>query len=205
MPTQPHGSWCAAARSKDAERLMVRSVDLNSERVGLAVMYREPRSISITLVPSITNTRHLQPLRRPPLSNPPSTIGSLRTPDGSQFIALLQAFRSSGGTATETVVGGLLAEHHQPGDESLNTRIRRGHVFGFPWRSDLWIPMFQFDSDLLSIKPAAQKVRALLPASWSGWTTASWFAHPQDALCGSRPVDLVHDDLDAVIAAAAAA
>ena len=125
-------------------------------------------------------------------------------PDGSQFIALLQAFRSTGGTTTEKVVSGLLSEHRYAGNDSLNSLIGAGQVFGFVWRRDLWIPMFQFDTDLLSIKPAVQEVRASLPASWSGWTTASWFAHPQDALCGGRPVDLLDDDLEALIAAAAA-
>jgi hypothetical protein len=71
------------------------------------------------------------------------------------FVALLEAFRTTGGTA--------------PGLANL---IHTGQVFGFEWCASLWIPMFQFAADDLALKPGAQRVRAELPPLWSGWQLA---------------------------------
>lgn len=123
---------------------------------------------------------------------------------GRGFIALLEVFRDSGGTAPGDVVARLL-EDHQSGDlVSLAKSIHLGRVFGFEWRSSLWVPMFQFDTDDLTVKPAAQAVRAALPELGSGWAVAVWFASRNEMLEGRRPVDLLEDEPDRVLDAARA-
>ena len=124
-------------------------------------------------------------------------------PSGRGFIALLEAFRATGGTATGEIVRGLL-EAHQIGNAvgkavSLDQLISTGRVFGFEWRDKLWIPMFQFHTTDLSLKDSAQQVRSALPPLWSGWGTASWFAAPNAQLQGCRPVDMLDSDIDAVM------
>jgi hypothetical protein len=120
-------------------------------------------------------------------------------PSGHGFIALLEAFRATGGTAPGEVVGRLLEEHGRGSAVSLAKRIYTGDVFGFEWRENMWIPMFQFDADDLSIARGAQQVRALLPLMWPGWSVASWFAAPNVRLDNQRPVDLLLTDLPAVL------
>ena len=123
-------------------------------------------------------------------------------PSGRSFIALLQAFRATGGTAPGEIAGPLLEEHQVGSAVSLAKRIYTGQVFGFEWRASLWIPMFQFDADDLALKAHAQRVRAQLPSQWSGWALVTWFAGPNGRLGGRHPVDMLDADLDAVMRAA---
>jgi hypothetical protein len=123
-------------------------------------------------------------------------------PSGRRFIALLEAFRNTGGTAPGEIVGRLLQEHQCGDAVSLAKLVFTGQVFGFEWRENLWIPMCQFDPKDLALKPAPQQVRAELPALWPGWTTASWFAAPNAWLAGEAPVDLLNSNLPAVLQAA---
>jgi len=129
--------------------------------------------------------------------------GLTRRPSGRGFIALLEAFRESGGTAPGEIVGRLL-EAQQVGDAvSLARLVHSGKVFGFEWRGSLWIPMFQFDANDLSVRRGPQRVRAALPVDCQGWALAAWFATPNAWLQDERPVDLLPLDLGAVIDAAA--
>ena len=125
-------------------------------------------------------------------------------PSGPGFIALLEAFRATGGTAPGDVLGRLLEEHCAGSAVSLAKLVHTGQVFGLEWRNSLWIPMFQFDPDDLSLRASAQQVRALLPQLWSGWTLAAWFARANPLLGGSSPADMLDADLPAVIDAALA-
>lgn len=126
----------------------------------------------------------------------------LQAPSGRGFIAMLEAFRSTGGTAPGEVASRLLETHQVGNTDSLADLICTNQVFGFEWRAKLWIPMFQFDLQDLSLKRGAQQVRAALPSLWYGWVLASWFATPNAQLEGLRPVDLLASDFDAVMSAA---
>jgi hypothetical protein len=123
-------------------------------------------------------------------------------PSGRGFIALLEAFRATGGTAPGEIVGRLLEEHQIGNAVSLAKLIYTGQAFGFEWRDSLWIPMFQFDANDLALKTSAQSVRAELPSLWSGWHVASWFAAPNARLDGRSPVDRLDSDLEAVVQSA---
>ena len=128
----------------------------------------------------------------------------VNVPSGRGFIALLEAFRATGGTAPGEIVDRLLDEH-QVGDAAcLAKLIYTGQVFGFEWRACLWVPMFQFDTDDFALKARAQRVRSELPSLWSGWTLASWFAAPNARLDDRSPADVLDPDLDAVMRAARA-
>lgn len=121
---------------------------------------------------------------------------------GRGFIALLEAFRATGGTAPGEIVGRLLEERHVGNAVSLAKLIDTGQAFGFEWRANLWIPMFQFDALDLGLKASAQHVRAELPPLWSGWTLASWFAAPNPRLDGRSPADMLDPAFEAVMRAA---
>jgi len=120
----------------------------------------------------------------------------------SKFVSLLGAYRASGGIAPGDVLGRLFEEHHRGYFVSLARLLVNGQLFAFAWRQSLWIPMFQFHSEDLSIKTAAQKVRAELPATADGGSLDTWFAGPNDQHDGQRPVDLLDSQLLAVMDAA---
>ena len=129
-------------------------------------------------------------------------IADFDVPSGLGFIALLAAFRATGGTAPSEIVGRLLEEHQVGNAVSLAKLIYTGQAFGFEWRDSLWIPMFQFDANDLALKCSAQSVRAELPSLWSGWNVACWFAAPNARLDGHSPADRLDADLEAVVQAA---
>ena len=125
-------------------------------------------------------------------------------PSGGGFVALLESFRATGGTAPGDIVGWLLEEHQLGNVVSLAKLIYTGQAFGFEWRDSLWIPMFQFDANDLVLKASAQGVRAELPPLWSGWNVATWFAAPNARLDGRSPADRLDLDMKAVVQAAQA-
>ncbi|MEO6280303.1 hypothetical protein [Roseateles sp.] len=125
-------------------------------------------------------------------------------PCGRGFVTLLESFRASGGTAPGDVLGRLLEDRQAGEAVSLAKLVHSAQVFGFEWRGSLWIPMFQFNADDLSLAAPPQAVRRELPQGWSGWAVALWFATPNAGLCGQRPVDLLRLDLAPVLQAAQA-
>jgi hypothetical protein len=126
------------------------------------------------------------------------------TASGPGFVSLLEAFRASGGTAPADIVSRLLEDHPAGETASLTKLVHTKQVFGFEWRSKLWIPMFQFNSDDLCVAAAPQAIRSELPELWSGWILAGWFALPNVQLGGRRPVDWLAGDFAAVLQAARA-
>ena len=136
---------------------------------------------------------------------PPSCTdggADVQVPSGRGFIALLEAFRATGGTVPGEIMGRLLEEHRVGNAVSLARLIDTGEAFGFQWRNSLWIPMFQFDANDLTLKASAQSVRAELQSLSSGWTLAAWFGGPNARLEGRCPVNVLDSDLDAVVRAA---
>jgi len=127
---------------------------------------------------------------------------SFDVPSVRGFIALLEAFRATGGTAPGEIVDRLLEERQVGNAVSLAKLVDAGQAFGFEWRDSLWIPMFQFDASDLAPNPTVQSVRAELPSLWSGWTLACWFAGPNARLDGRSPAAALDSDPDAVVRAA---
>ena len=123
-------------------------------------------------------------------------------PSSRGFIGLLEAFRSTGGLAPGKVLVESLQEHQRGDLLHLARLVVDRRIFVVDWRSDSWIPMFQFDCHDLTCKPGPALVRAELKGLSSGWAVASWFAQPNALLDGCLPVDRMDADPGSVIAAA---
>jgi hypothetical protein len=87
---------------------------------------------------------------------------------------------------------------------SLARRLASGEILGFHWRRSLWVPVFQFDLEDLSLRPEPGEVFAELKPAFEGWALAAWFARRNSFLEGRRPVDLLPSSLGAVLQAARA-
>ncbi len=136
---------------------------------------------------------------RPPVDDDHSLFGG---PSSQGFVALLSAFRSSGGTAPSAEVARLLKERPRGAKINFLSLIASGQAFCFEWRGLQWVPMFQFNSFDLSLTQASQQVRAELDPDLDGWGVAAWFARPHAWLYSVRPVDLIGRNLTAVLQAA---
>ncbi|MBC7665447.1 MAG: hypothetical protein H7276_16940, partial [Caulobacter sp.] len=127
---------------------------------------------------------------------------ALDQPSSRRFIALLEAYRATGGMAPGNFLCQSLQQHQRGELGQLARLIGDRRLFVHDWRGDSWIPMFQFDADDLCCKPGPALVRAELAGLDSGWAVASWFARPNAQLEGRMPVDIVDLDLEAVVDAA---
>ena len=81
----------------------------------------------------------------------------------------------------------------------LTRLIESAEVFGFEWRRDLFVPMFQFDLPDLTVRPESRRVLAELLPALDPWSLAVWFGQPNSSLHGQRPLDLLDSDLPAVL------
>ena len=77
----------------------------------------------------------------------------------------------------------------------------RREVFAVSWQGTTVYPGFQFDDDGRPF-PVIAQVLAVVGDDGSGWPLALWFTGADGWLDGHRPVDLLHEDPDAVVEAA---
>ena len=123
-------------------------------------------------------------------------------PSSRGFIAMLEAYRSTGGLVPGNFLCQSLLEHQRGDLSHLARLIVDRRIFVVDWRGDSWIPMFQFDGQDLTCKPSPALVRAELQGLSSGWAVAAWFAQPNAMLDGCRPVAVMDSDLAGVVEAA---
>jgi len=96
-----------------------------------------------------------------------------------------------------------------------HSRARNRHALAARWRKERRLfgvahqgrslyPRFQFDPTSGALRPAIRDVLAALPTDrMSDWEVALWWTAANGWLGGSRPVDLLDDAPDEVVAAAA--
>jgi hypothetical protein len=125
-------------------------------------------------------------------------------PADRQFLAMRQAFQSSGGLARGDDLARLL-EHQGHGDSaSLAQLIVSRQVFGIAWQGDFWVPMCQFDLRDLSLKDWPRQLLAETAEACDDGSLAAWLVLPNTWLGDLCPVELLDVDLPAVLASARA-
>ncbi len=121
-----------------------------------------------------------------------------------QFIAMLNAYRDSGGLAPAPEVVALLRRYMDCGPEALTSLIVNKEVIYFGWQSTLWLPLFQFNPIDMSQKAGLAQVLIELSAQLDAWQVANWFAQPNSWLDGATPTRMLALDPAAVLRAARA-
>lgn len=118
------------------------------------------------------------------------------------FVAMLGAYRCSGGLARVDDVVTLLEGSGRAGVATLARWIVERSVISFEWQQQTWLPWFQFKRADRVPAPALRAVLAELAPVCDGWAVAHWFTRPHPALAGGAPVDLIASDPNAVLQAA---
>lgn len=121
-----------------------------------------------------------------------------------QFIAMLDAYRASGGLAPAQEVAALFRRDSACGTAALTRMIANAGVICFGWQSTLWLPLFQFKHDDSTLQAGLSEVLATLGAGLDAWHVANWFAQPNASLEGCTPVAVLDIDPQAVLNAARA-
>lgn len=121
-----------------------------------------------------------------------------------QFIAMLNAYRCSGGLARAQEVLVLFKRCCVSDIATLDRWIVKRKVISFEWQSKMWLPLFQFNRFDMTLQPALGQVLAELTSVYDHWELANWFAQPNQWLAERTPVDMLASDLPAVLHAARA-
>ncbi len=150
------------------------------------------------------------PLPRGPVAEPardmadcPNAWSPELHPD-RQFVAMLNAYRGSGGLARAQEVLTLFDRCHGPDTSMLARWIVDREAICFEWQSQSWLPMFQFDRIHLNPSVNLRPILIELTCVYNPWEMAVWFARPNQWLGNRSPVDAWLFDLPAVVDAARA-
>ena len=118
------------------------------------------------------------------------------------FVAMLPAFRATGGLATGDEVGERFARRQHDGLPKLARRVAAGELISFDWHHSLWLPMFQFDHETMELNERVRQIFCELSGAMTGWEITQWFATPHAALRNAMPVEMLNSQLEAVLDAA---
>jgi hypothetical protein len=119
-------------------------------------------------------------------------------PNDHQFMAMLDAYRDSGGLAACPELLSLCRRHSGADLTTLARWIVERSVVCFEWQSQTWFPMFQFRANEFAPSPRLRPLLTELANAYNAWEVAHWFVIPNLHLGGHRPVSLLDTDLYAV-------
>lgn len=132
----------------------------------------------------------------------PHDTGAVGARSDQTFLALLAAYRTSGGLAHANEVITLLERRRGlDGGQLARWRSER-RVVGFGWQSHTWLPRFQFELSGLLPDPGVTATLAVLGTVFDDWQCAWWFARPHPALGERTPAQAIAHDLAAVLTTA---
>lgn len=131
-------------------------------------------------------------------------VPALEVRGDNQFIAMLNAFRDSGGLSRAEDVVRRFPDAGGADMATLRRWVERRQVIGFDWEMQTWLPLFQFDRISMTPRPELGPVFAELKSVYDPWELAHWFARPNSSLGGRRPVDAITRNMAAVCNAARA-
>jgi len=131
---------------------------------------------------------------------------SLRASNSSQrqFAMMTQCYREQGGLLTCNEVARLVGEHSDQSTSRVAHWIVDRRVVSLSWRTQIWLPLFQFQPCDMSLRGDTERVVHELAPVFDDWELAVWFANPNGWLDGARPLEALAYDLPAVLDAARA-
>jgi hypothetical protein len=119
-----------------------------------------------------------------------------------QFIALLEAYRRSGGLARGQEMLARVQSCKPGGDVALAEWVVHRKVICFDWQDKMWLPLFQFSKlDMMPLAGLDQVLAELVP-KYEPLAVAKWFAQAHPWLANETPADRLPSDLAAVLHAA---
>lgn len=119
-----------------------------------------------------------------------------------QFMALLNAYRNTGGLARAQEVFTMFRSRHGADVARLARWIVRREIISFDWQSKVWVPLFQFDRATMALQPGLNCVLTVLNPILGPEELVAWFAQPNRYLMDQAPADRLAVDANAVLKAA---
>ena len=123
---------------------------------------------------------------------------------GQEFDQIECAFKRHGGLLRGDEVALHMRRVLDQPISQLARRIVAREVIKIDWRSDMLLPIFQFDPATFALRPGFGEVMAELRDLMDDWDIAHWFATPCPWLWGIQPVDVIESCRHEVFQAARA-
>ena len=120
------------------------------------------------------------------------------------FIAMLNAYRPSGGLARANEVAVRFRPHGGTSVTALAQWIVRRQVISFEWQGKIWLPLFQFNHEDMARQPGLDAVLSELVLVYDNWEIAKWFSLPNPWLADNTPADTLASNAPEVLNAARA-
>lgn len=139
---------------------------------------------------------------RPPTSPLPES-GSARAVASTPELALA-IFRLHGGVAHAAEVVEHLRKHCSQPMSKLARWIACREVVTVKSNGEVWLPLFQFDLDIGSLRTEASQALGTLTPAFDAWEIATWFVEPNSWLGGDAPICVFFHDATSVLQAARA-
>jgi hypothetical protein len=109
-----------------------------------------------------------------------------------EFVALLDAFRPTGGLLRGDMLAEQLAQRDREDYLRLARKIASREMLSFRWNASVWLPAFQFKSPAaLEVHDEVTAVLNELVGAMEGWEVAQWFVAPNLWLGGALPLSIV--------------
>jgi hypothetical protein len=109
----------------------------------------------------------------------------------NQFVTLLNAFRRSGGLARAEEVAARFKRQGIKDVSPLAGWIVKRQVISVEWQSKIWLPLFQFNPQGMSLRTGLSSILSELVALYDDWEVAAWFAQPNLWLTDALPADVL--------------
>lgn len=132
----------------------------------------------------------LAPPRSTGLAAWPRRVDAVAGSD-AHFIALLNAYRATGGLATGPEI---TARQPSTGLSTLGRAITLRTVISLDWGGQRWLPLFQFVPGDLAVHPPVRALLEELSDVLDDWELADWFVEPNAWLRGAAPLQCVDTD-----------
>ncbi len=110
---------------------------------------------------------------------------------GRHFVEMEAAYRLYGGIASDSEVIDMLRQCSDQPMSRLARWIVARDVVSFDCQGTTWLPLFQFEGELLSVRPAVTSAIQELADVFDDWELATWFALPNTWLQGTTPVEAI--------------
>ncbi|HSO44959.1 MAG TPA: hypothetical protein VLQ47_05510 [Rhodoferax sp.] len=121
-----------------------------------------------------------------------------------QYIAMLDAYRESGGLMRSPELASMWRSHGISGTDLLAHWILKRKVISFEWQSTIWLPMVQFNRSTMTLVPWFEEIQAELVAVFNDSDVAQWFSLPNSWLSDRSPANALVSAAPEVLLAARA-
>ena len=143
------------------------------------------------------------------LHSSPSPSTSRATPsrggerlEDRQFQQMLEAYTRTGGLVSGNEAARRLRRYCDQPLSTLARLIVARSIVSFEWRSQLLVPLFQFEPADMSLRSSVVEVMREFASVLDDWECACWFSQPNVWLHNEVPVDLIAREPTRVLAAA---